>query len=120
MAIAYTIVINKVTVFGDQRVVYATLSTPASGSNTYTSGGDTITPASVGLAYIDYADANALITTSNGANAYVVNITPGVGENVAAKIQLYTSNGAAPNALAEETNGTAVASFSMNVQFFGV
>ena len=118
MAIAWTAVINKSTVFGDERVFFVTLTSPASGSDTYTTGGDNIAPALVGLDYIDFATAD-LAVPSGQATGYVVNITPGVGAGVNAKLQLF--GGAASGvALAEVSSSTAVASYTINAVFYGV
>lgn len=120
MAIKWSVAINKVTVFGDERVVYATLTSPASGSDTYTTGGDIITPAQVGLAYIDFANCNVAYPTG-GATAYLVNIVPGVGENANALVQLFTAaTSTGPTDPLAEAQGSTVASYSFNVQFFGV
>ena len=124
MAIVWSVTINKVTVFGDQRIVYATLSSPASGSDTYTAGGDVLTPAAVGLAYVDFANANACIIggyASAGSNtSYLVDIVPGAGENANMKVVLFESTTGAPEPFVEVTAATAVASATISVQFFGV
>jgi hypothetical protein len=124
MAIVWSVTINKVTVMGDQRVVYATLTSPASGSDTYTAGGDTLLPSAVGLAYIDFVNTNAATIggyASGGSNTlYGVNIIPGVGENVAAKVLLYQSTTGAPEPFSEVVAATSVASTTITCQFFGV
>jgi len=124
MAIAWAVTINKVTVFGDQRVVYATLTSPASGSDTYTAGGDVITPAQLGLAYIDFVNANDCFIggyMSGGSNtSYAVDIEPGVGENANAKVVLFESTTGAPEPFAEVAGATAVASATISIQAFGV
>src|ERR1700722_7141227 len=119
MAIAYTVTINKVTVFGDQRISYVTLTSPASGSDTYTTGGDTITPAQVGLDVIDFADAS-LAMPAAATTAYGVVITPGPGSGANAKVQLFGSGASSGAVLAEVTGSTAVASFSIIAEFRGV
>lgn len=118
MAIAYVVTINKVTVFGDQRISYVTLTSPASGSDTYTTGGDSITPAQVGLDVIDFADCS-LAAPAGQATAYVTLFTPGVG-SAAGKLQLFGSGSSSGAVLAEVTGATAVASFSINCEFRGV
>lgn len=118
MAIAYTVTINKVTVYGDMRIVYVTLASPASGSNTYTAGGDSITPAQVGLDYIDYADAGDLNLGGTPATGYAVNMIP--NGSSACKVQLFGGGASAGAVLQEPSGGTAVASGTIIAEFRGV
>ena len=120
MAIAWSVVINKVTVFGDQRVVYATLTSPASGSDTYTTGGDTVAPSAVGLDVIDFVNITGVAEPTALTTGYIVNIIPGVGSAANMKVQLFATGGSSGAALAELGSSTAVASFSFEGQFFGV
>lgn len=120
MAIAYTVVINKVTVYGDQRVSFCTLTSPASGSDTYTTGGDTLAPSAVGLDYIDFAVAGTVVYPAAKTTAYVPSIIPGSGANANMKVQLFATGASSGAALSELGSATAVASFSVNVMFIGV
>lgn len=117
MAIAWSATITKATVFGDQRVFYVTLTSPASGNDTYTTGGDTLAPSLVGLDYIDFVNCNLVVPTGQ-ATAYIPNITPNGDGN--AKLQLFGGASGSGAALAEVSGSTAIASYTILCQFFGV
>lgn len=115
MAIVWSVVVNKVTVYGDQNIRLCTLT---SNGGSYTAGGDTVAPSAVGLDYLDYADSGPAVSGA-GTTAFVVNIIPGSGANANMKIQLFGSNGAASNPLAEFV-GTPGAGFTIVAEFRGV
>lgn len=114
MAIVWTAVVTKVTVFGDERVSYVTLT---SNGGAYTAGGDVVTPASIGLDYVDYADSGVALV-SGGGTAFVVNLTFTPGSNANVKIQLFGSNGAAAAPLIEFV-GTPGANTVIQAEFRG-
>jgi hypothetical protein len=117
MAIAWAVTINKVTVFGDQRISYCTLVSPASCS--YTTGGDSITPAQVGLDVIDFANLNLAIVTSGMTTAYAVNFTPGTG-SAAGKLQLFTTTAATAPLAELGSSSSAAESYTIVGEFRGV
>lgn len=115
MAIVWTPTINKVTVFGDERVVYATLT---SNGGSYTAGGDSVTNASIGLDVLDFADGNPGVVAA-GTTGFLVNIIPGAGSGASFKVQLLATGSGNQAALAE-FSGTPGNLTTISCEFRGV
>ncbi len=88
-----------------------------SGAN-YTTGGETITAAAVGLRKVEKASPDGMANTSSGSTAHGVGMLYQSNGNV--KIQAYSSNGAAPAAFAELGANANLSTFVTRVQFTGV
>lgn len=117
MAVTWSATINKKTTYGDQMIVFATLSA----SGTYTTGGDNVNPALVGLDVIDYCDITIVQSAALGTTGFVGQITPGVGSLANAKLQVYGMAAAAGvgTPLAEASAGTTLTGFIAIAEFRG-
>lgn len=98
----------KQTVFGDERVVYATLVS----SGTYTAGGDTINASAFGLDTIDYADVGAIMTTLGGTTGYLGSINA-TFPATSFKLQLLGDSGSTAGTALGETSGTITSLVAM-------
>lgn len=91
------------TVFGNERVVYATLL--ASGS--YTSGGDTINASQFGLDYVDFANVSGAVVTSAGGTTGFVGVPIASFPANSFKLQLFGTGASNGAALAEPSGSIA-------------
>lgn len=105
-------------VMGTERVVYGTLT----GSSSYATGGDSITPAAFGLDYVDFIDVSFIINSTT--SGYIVEQASSSGNPTSStvKLQVFGMNAAAGvgNAFTEITAATNLSTFSVIVQVFGV
>jgi hypothetical protein len=102
-------------VTGSKRVHVYTVQ-PTAGAN-YVQGGTTITAAQVGLKSIEYVNTLGYAVATSGSTAYPINFKRQADGSV--KLFAYTSNGAAPAALAEAPTNADLSTFSVDVEFIG-
>lgn len=89
MAITWAVTINKTHDFGDQVIKDVTLTA----TGTYTTGGDSVTAAALGLDVIDFME---VMVDGNGANTNgTALVSPNLATAGSAKLQLWGANGAA-------------------------
>lgn len=121
MATVWTVTINTqfTQIQGSERVMDVTLLAPTGA--TYTTGGDSITAAQVGLDVIDFViampDGNAANT--NGVGLVAPNLGSGPGAT-SVKLQLFGTGGSSGATLVELAGATSVAAFGIRARFYGV
>jgi hypothetical protein len=105
---------------GDQRVMDVTLLAPAGA--TYTSGGDSITPAQVGLDVVDYVVVmvDGFGSNTNGVALVAPNLGSASGGETTIKMQLFGTGAASGDTFAELGASTAVAALQLHCLFYGV
>lgn len=103
-------------VIGSERMMDVTLV----GTGTYTTGGDTVTAAALGLDVIDFIIP---VIDGNGANTNgVAVVAPNLGSSPGAtsvKLQLFGTGGGSGQTLAEVGNATTVTGITIRARVFG-
>lgn len=111
MAIVWTATVVRARSIGDVKLIIYNVTT--GGTPTYTTGGDTLTLASLGITQLEDADDFLAVVGASPTTALY-----GTYNASTQKIQLFTSNGAAPAELAElaaATNVNAARTFRLTL-----